>query len=117
MVTVQELLLRPPLETLTNFPVGAGALLTSVRGNISDSEGRALLAGSDGTEGQGRSHSWLENSKGRWGWTSEEKFHLKMGGNKDAVERVLDLGSKDLVCNSHSASNWLCAFWQTSSAF
>ena len=67
MVIVQELLLRPPLETLTNSPVGAGVLLTSVRGSISGSEGRALLAGSDGTEGQGRSHSWLANSKGRWG--------------------------------------------------
>ena len=49
MVITQELLLRLPLETPTNSSVGARVLPTSVRGNSSGSEGRAPLAGSDGT--------------------------------------------------------------------
>lgn len=56
--------LRLPLEMLTNSPVGAGVLRTSVKGNISGGEAIAPLADSDGAEGQERSHSWLANSKG-----------------------------------------------------
>lgn len=49
MVIMQELLLRLPLETLTNSAADVGVQLAPVRGNISGSEGSALLAGSEGT--------------------------------------------------------------------
>lgn len=84
-----------------------------MRGYISDSEGIAPLAGSDGAGNierlPRRSHSFGWQTQGLWEWkTSREKIHLKMKGNRDAVERILNLGSRDFACNSHSASNWLC---------
>lgn len=68
MVIMQELLLRLPLEPLTNSLAGVGVLLAPVRNNISGSEGSVPLAGSEGTSNVerflGRSHSFGWQTKG-----------------------------------------------------
>lgn len=38
----------------------------------------------------------------------KRKVHIRMGDNRDAGERILNLRSRDFTCNFHSASNWLC---------
>lgn len=57
-----------PLETLTNPPTDVGVQLAPVKGNISGSEGSALVASSEGTGNVkrflGRSHSFGWQTKG-----------------------------------------------------
>lgn len=96
---MQELLLRLPLETLTNSPADVGVQLAPVRDSISGSEGSTLLAGSEGTGsvkrflGRRQSFGWQKKKKKALRVTDfKRKIHPKMGGGGDAVEKILNLG-------------------------
>lgn len=51
---------------------------------------------------------WLVSKRDLGVEDFKRKVHIRMGDNRDAGERILNLGSRDCTCNFRCASNWLC---------